>query len=91
MSAALAARVAPPHPSSRILTKTLCARARASWNIASQEATRTRSTLLTTDYFRSQCHAIYGASIVPDTTAFNARFGGATPFVGAHPVVATQG
>ena len=38
-----------------------------------------------------QCRAVYGAAIFPDTAAFNARFGGAAPFVGSHPVVATQG
>ena len=64
----------------------------ASWNIASaSEASRTRSTLLTSDYFMQQCRAVYGAAIFPDTAAFNARFGGAAPFVGSHPVVATQG
>jgi hypothetical protein len=69
-----------------------CCNELAFWNIASPaESSRTRSRVLTSDYFVAQCRAVYGASVFPDTDAFNARFGGATPLVGAHPVVALQG
>jgi hypothetical protein len=36
-----------------------------------------RSSVLTLDYFNGQCQKAFGFQ--PDTAAFNARFGGATP------------
>ena len=59
-----------------------CCNELAYWNIANIGPLRTRSTILTSDYFMSQCAAVY-PGVVPDTAAFNARFGGASPLVGS--------
>lgn len=48
-----------------------------------------RSQILTTDYYVNQCKTAFGASIFPNTTDFNARYGGATP--NATKVVALNG
>lgn len=51
-----------------------------------------RSSLLTTDYFMSQCRAAYGNTTFPDTAAFNKHYGGARPNVPAtSKVFAYQG
>ena len=64
----------------------------AFWNIAQPSvAAATRSQWLNATYFEAQCAAIYGAAVFPDTAAFNKKWGGATPPVGASRVFATQG
>jgi len=50
-----------------------------------------RSSWITTDYFVNQCKSAFGPSTYPNTTAFNAVYGGATPFVGNNRVFASQG
>ena len=72
-----------------------CCSELAYWNVAQLDgAPSVRSGWVNASYFESQCHAAfhaYNASAFPDTVAFDARFGGSRPFVGAHRVFATQG
>lgn len=48
-----------------------------------------RLSAITTDYYIAQCRAAFGESTFPDTYAFNAKYGGATP--NATKVIALQG
>jgi hypothetical protein len=67
-----------------------CCNELAYWNVNSPGGTR--SSRLTTSYFMSQCAAMLGPSVVPDTASFNGRFGGAKPLVSNSSFVfATQG
>lgn len=67
-----------------------CCNELAYWNINSNGGTR--SALITSDYFISQCNAAFGATVRPDTAAFNSRFGGALPLVpSSSNVFAVQG
>jgi len=72
-----------------------CCSELAYWNVAQDKpGTSVRSAWVNASYFEAQCHAAFDAwdpTAFPDTFAFNARFGGAKPFVGEHPVFATQG
>ena len=67
-----------------------CCNELAFWNINSEGGTR--SSLLTTSYFMSQCSAMLGPEVTPDTVGFNSRFGGKKPLVpSTSHVFATQG
>ncbi len=59
----------------------------AYWQVAYDGSIRSQS--LTTDYFSEQCKAAFGSWIYADTSAFNAKYGGATP--NATKVIALNG
>ena len=72
-----------------------CCSQLAYWNAAQDiPGTSVRSSWVNASYFEAQCHAAFDAyepTAFPDTVAFNSRWGGDHPFVGSHPVFATQG
>jgi hypothetical protein len=72
-----------------------CCSELAYWNVGQNDpAASVRSAWVNASYFEAQCHAAFDAydpTAFPDTYGFNLRFGGARPFVGSHPVFATQG